>query len=124
MTYTTTRVFEDKTRKFSVREMVAESLGRPVLGNKELDEVLAGSNELTQGWNGEKVYFVGSINVDRDGESYLRCVYRVNGSWKEGDREYLWTHKTEEHPLTPTIDEKRLNENDLIAVLKMESRPA
>jgi len=123
MTYTTTRVFEDKTRKFSVREMIVESLGRPVLGNKELDEVLAGS-QLTQGWKGVTVYFVGSINVDRDGEPYIRCAYRVNGSWVEGDKVYLWTHKTEEHPYTPTIDEKKLGEDDLIAVLKMESRPA
>ncbi len=123
MTYTTNRVFEDKTRKFSVREMIAESLGRPVLGNKELDEVLAGG-KLTQGWKGVRVYFVGSINIDGDGEPYLRCVHRVASGWMEGDREYLWTHKTEEHPYTPTIDEKRLGEDDLIAVLKMESRPA
>ena len=74
---------------------------------------------IPQEWKGKCVYFVGSINVDEDGEPYVRNLSWNGDTWLE-DRDYLWLKKTPEHPLTPTIDDLRLSSWDVVAVLAME----
>ena len=109
--YTTKSI---SNNRFSLRDMFNQSLGQPVLSNEELDEMLE-KDLVPKEWQEFNVCFVGSVNVDEDQEPYINILYWHNQQWYK-NREYLWIKKTNEHPLTPTIDEKRFNENYVVAI--------
>jgi hypothetical protein len=110
-----------------MQDMFATAIGHPLLGNKELDEMLKNRTLIPEGWKRAKlfIYFLGSINVDEDGESYVR-VLSWNGDTFLEDRFYLWRENTRDSFLTPTVFDKNLNSTDQFAVVKMEiiTRPS
>ncbi len=110
----------------SFRTFFNLSLGKPLLGNKELDELLKDTKDIPEKWRGKAVYFLGSINIDPDGESYIRYIVSFpNGHWVE-DRRYLWTEKIHvDGRSQPTIDDvyvgQAMGVQDVVAVLEMET---
>ena len=110
------------SRQFSLREMINKSLGYPVLGNKELDEMIE-KGIFPEQWKDQKltIWFLGSTNFDEDGEVYVRTI-GWNGDQFLEDREYLWLGPTEAHPSNPnTVDVQKFGWSNVFAVLDMET---